>query len=300
MPAINYQHLQYFWVVAREGSIARATKVLELTQPTISVQIHALERALGEQLFARRGRNLVLTDVGQTVYRYADEIFSLGKELSDALEGRPSDRPLRFAVGVSDSLPKLTAFRLLEPALTLRAPALHVIIRTDKVDRLLAELSIHALDLVLSDTPVAPTLKLRAFSHPLGESTVTVFGTEALARKYRRGFPRSLDGAPFLLHGEGSALRRSFEQWCAAQGIRPASVAEIDDVAILQVFGQEGLGLFAAPTVVEAFLRRQYGVHVVGRLPQVKERFFAISGDRKYQHPGIVAISDAARDTLHA
>lgn len=298
MPAINYQHLQYFWVVAREGSIAKATKVLGLTQPTISVQIHALERALGEQLFARRGRNLVLTDVGQTVHRYAEEIFALGKELSDALDGRPSGRPLRFAVGVSDSLPKLTAFKLLQPALTLAAPALHVIVRTDKVERLLGDLSIHALDLVLSDTPIAPTLKLRAFSHLLGESGVTIFGTEALARKHRRGFPKSLDGAPFLLHGETSALRRSFEQWCTTQGIRPVAVAEIEDVAILQVFGQEGLGLFAAPTVAEPFLRRQYGVHVVGRLPQVKERFFAISADRKYQHPGIVAISDAARETL--
>lgn len=199
---------------------------------------------------------------------------------------------------MSDSLPKLTAFKLLQPALTLAAPALHVIVRTDKVERLLGDLSIHALDLVLSDTPVAPTLKLRAFSHLLGESGVTIFGTEALARKHRRGFPKSLDGAPFLLHGETSALRRSFEQWCTTQGIRPVAVAEIEDVAILQVFGQEGLGLFAAPTVAEPFLRRQYGVHVVGRLPQVKERFFAISADRKYQHPGIVAISDAARETL--
>jgi LysR family transcriptional activator of nhaA len=298
VPALNYQHLQYFWVVAREGSIARATKVLGLTQPTISVQIHALERALGEQLFARRGRNLVLTDVGQTVYRYAEEIFALGKELSDALDGRPSGRPLRFAVGVSDSLPKLTAYRLLEPALTLTNPALHVIIRTDKVERLLADLSIHAVDLVLSDTPVAPTLKLRAFSHLLGESSVTVFGNEALARKYRRNFPQSLDGAPFLLHGESSALRRSFEQFCTKEGIRPSAVAEIEDVAILQVFGQQGLGLFAAPTVAEAFLRKQYSVQVVGRLAHVRERFYAISADRKYQHPGIVAISEAARTTL--
>lgn len=298
MAALNFQHLHYFWVVAREGSIARATRVLGLTQPTISVQLRALERTLGEQLFARRGRNLVLTDVGQMVYRYAEEIFALGRELSDALEGRPSDRPVRFNVGVSDSLPKLTAYRLLEPALTRQSPALHVTIRTDKVDRLLGELSTRALDLVLSDTPVAPTLKLRAFTHPLGESGVTIFGNAALAKQHRRGFPQSLDGAPFLLHGESSALRRSFEQWCTAHHVRPVAVAEIEDVAILQVFGQQGLGLFAAPTVAEAFLRRQYQVHVVGRLPQVKERFYAISADRKYQHPGIVAIADAARDTL--
>ncbi len=298
VPALNFQHLHYFWIVAREGSIAKATRVLQLTQPTISVQIHALERSLGEQLFARRGRNLVLTDVGQTVYRYADEIFSLGKELSDALDGRPTARPLRFAVGVSDSLPKLTAFRLLEPALMRTQPALHAIIRTDKVDRLLAELSIHTLDLVISDTPVSPTLKLRAFTQVLGESSVTVFGAESLVRKYRRNFPKSLDGAPFLLHGESSALRRSFEQWCTTQGIRPAPVAEIEDVAILQIFGQQGLGLFAAPTVAESFLRKQYGVQVVGRLPAVKERFYAISADRKYQHPGIVAISESARSTL--
>jgi LysR family transcriptional activator of nhaA len=298
MSAFNYQHLHYFWVVAREGSIAKATRVLDLTQPTISVQIHALERQLGEKLFARRGRNLALTDVGQIVFRFADEIFTLGRELSDTLDGRPSGRPLRFAVGISDSLPKLTTYRLLEPALQLRTPSLRVVLRTDKVERLLGDLSIHALDLVLSDTPISPTLKIRAFSHLLGDSGVTIFGSEALAKKYKRGFPKSLDGAPFLMHGESSAMRRSLEQWCATHQVRPETVAEIEDIAILQVFGQQGLGLFAAPTVVEPFLRRQYDVHVVGRLDAVRERFYAISADRKFKHPGIVAISDAARHKL--
>lgn len=272
--------------------------MLGLTQPTISVQLKALERELGEQLFARRGRNLVLTDQGQVTFRYADEIFGLGRELVTTLAGQPTGRPVRFAVGISDALPKLTAWKLLEPAFAPGGPPLRVTCRTDKVDRLLGELAIHQLDLVLADVPVPPTLRLRAFNHLLGECGVTIFGTAPLARKHRRRFPQSLDGAPFLLHGETSALRRSLEQWFAARGVRPQVVAEVEDVAILQVFGQEGLGLFAAPTVAEASVKASYHVEVVGRLDDVRERFYAISADRKLKHPAVVAISDAARDHL--
>jgi len=294
---LNYHHLLYFWTVARTGSVRRACEELHLTQPAVSAQIRTLERSLGEQLFVRSGRHLALTDVGQVVYRYADEIFRLGRELQETLAGRPTGQPVRFTVGVSDAMPKLLAYRLLEPALRLAEPV-RLVLREDEPERLLADLSIHALDLVLADAPVAPTVKVRAYSHLLGESGVTVFGTAALARSRRRRFPRSLDGAPFLLPGDGTALRRSLDQWFAAQGVRPVAVAEIEDSAVLKVFGQRGVGLFVAPTVMEDEVRRQYGVAVVGRIADVRERYYAISVERRLTHPAVVAITRAARQDL--
>ena len=297
MQPLNYHHLLYFYVVAREGSIARATTVLDLTQPTISGQLRTLEQALGEKLFERRGRNLVLTETGHVIYRYAEEIFSLGDELMRTLQGQPTSGPLRFAVGVSDSLPKLTTYRLLAPALALQTP-MRLLLRIGKTDQLLADLSIHALDLVLADTPINPGVKVRAFNHVLGECDVTVFATAAHVDKYRRNFPRSLHDAPFLLPTQGTALRRSLEQWFEAENIHPAVAAEVEDMALLQVLGQEGLGLFAAPTVVEDEIRRQYRVQPVGRIEAVKERFYAISIDRKLKHPAVLAISKAAKSSL--
>lgn len=297
MQPLNYHHLLYFYIVAREGSIARATSVLDLTQPTISGQLRTLEQALGEKLFERRGRSLVLTETGHVIYRYAEEIFSLGDELMRTLAGQPSSGPLRFAVGISDSLPKLTTHRLLAPALALQAP-MRLLLRIGKTDQLLADLSIHALDLVLADTPINPGVKVRAFNHLLGECDVTVFTTAAQAEKYRRNFPRSLHDAPFLLPTQGTALRRSLEQWFESENIHPAVAAEVEDMALLQVLGQEGLGLFAAPTVVEDEIRRQYRVEPVGRIEAVKERFYAISIDRKLKHPAVLAISKAAKSSL--
>jgi LysR family transcriptional activator of nhaA len=297
MPSLKYHQLYYFWVVAREGSIARATRKLHLAQPTISGQLRALERTMGERLFAKSGRNLVLTEMGHVVLRYADEIFSLGREMMDTVQGRPTGRPLRFAVGISDALPKLTTFRLIRPALELPDP-FRLVFRIDKTERLLADLAIHALDLVLADVPAPPTVKVRAFSHVLGESGVTVFGTEALAAGFRENFPRSLDGAPFLLQTENTALRRSLDGWFAEEGIAPRIVAEVEDVALLQVLGQQGMGLFAAPSVVEAEVRSAYGVGTVGRLERVRERFYAISVERRLTHPAVLAISEAARTGL--
>ena len=297
MAWLNYHHLLYFWTVARLGSIARACEELHLTQPAISAQIRALERSLGERLFTKRGRNLVLTETGELVYRYADEIFSIGRELQATLAGRPSGRPLRFRVGVVDAMPKLVVHRLLEPALKLDQPV-RLTLREDEPDRLVAELAIHALDLVLSDAPVPPTVRVRAFSQLLGECGVTIFGTAALASAHRRRFPRSLDGAPFLAPTEHTALRRSLDQWFAAQRVQPAIVAEIQDSADLKVFGQSGLGLFAAPSVVEREVVRQYGVRVVGRIDAIRERFYAISADRKITHPAVTAICAAARAEL--
>jgi LysR family transcriptional activator of nhaA len=295
--SLNYQHLLYFWVVAREGSIARATTVLHLTQPTISTQLKLLERAMDTALFEKRGRNLVLTDAGHMVYRYADEIFRTGRELTEALSRGDRGIPSRLVVGISDSLPKLTTWRLLSPALDA-IPGLHLTCRIDKTERLVADLAVHALDVVLADTPASPSLPITLFNHLLGECGVSVFGTEALAAKYRRKFPESLDGAPFILPTSNTAMRRSLDAWCVANDVRPSVVCEAEDVALLQVFGQEGMGLFAAPSVVETQIRRQYHVRVVGRLPDVRERFYAISAERKLAHPAVLALTEAARTRL--
>lgn len=294
MEWLNYHHLLYFWVVAREGSIARACEQLRLAQPTISGQIRALENSLNEKLFARSGRNLVLTEVGRVVFRYAEEIFSLGRELTDTLKGRPSGRPPRLLVGVADVLPKLVAYRLLDPALHLPNPP-KVIVLEGKPDRLLAELAVHGLDVVLTDAPIGPAIKVRAFNHLLVDSPVSLFAAPRLASAYRREFPRSLDGAPFLLPTVNTALRQNLEKWFDAEGIRPLVVGEFEDSGLLKAFGQEGHGLFAAPTLIESEVRRQYRVHVIGRLESIRERFYAISIERKLKHPAVVAISEAAR-----
>lgn len=295
MDWLNYHHLLYFWVVAREGSVARACEQLHLAQPTISGQLRALEQTLGEKLFARAGRGLVLTEIGRVVYRYAAEIFALGHELTDAVRGRQTGRPIRLVVGITEVLPKLVTYRLLEPALDL-PEAVRLICWEGKFDRLLAELAVHALDIVLADTPVPPMFRVRAYSHLLVESGVSLFASPRLAPKYRRGFPRSLHGAPFLLPTDNTTLRRSLGDWFESEGIRALVVGEFEDSALLKAFGQAGCGIFAAPSLIEAEVRRQYGVQVVGRVKSIRERYYAISIERKLTHPAVVAISEMARE----
>ncbi len=297
MEWLNYHHLLYFWVVAKEGTISAACKELNLAQPTISAQLRILEESLGEKLFTRVGRNLALTETGRVVYRYADEIFSLGRDLVDALKGRPTDRPLRLTVGVADVLPKLVAYRLLEPAFQLPEPV-QLICHEGSPAELLTRLATYELDLVLSDSPIGPEVKVRAFNHLLGECGVSIFGTKDLATKYRRRFPGSLDGAPFIIPTANTALRRALEHWFDAQDIRPSVFGEFEDSALLKVFGQAGVGLFAAPAVIEKEVQRQYNVQVVGRLESVRERFYAISVEKKVKHPAVLAIADEARQKL--
>lgn len=297
MQWLNYHHLLYFWTVAREGSVVRAAEALSLTQPTISGQIRALEDALGEKLFERAGRRLVLTEVGRLVFRYADEIFTLGRELLDTLNDRPTGRPYRLVVGIADVMPKLIVRRLIEPALAL-PEGVQVICREDKTERLLAALSLHELDVVLADTPMGPGVSVRAFNHLLGESPVSILGTRALAQKLRRNFPRSLDQAPILLPTENTVVRRSLDQFFAANDVRPRIVGEIEDSALLKSFGEAGMGVFPAPAVIEQDVCRQFGVQVIGRLEGVRERFYAISVEKKLKHPAVVAISENARRQL--
>ncbi|HVY62351.1 MAG TPA: transcriptional activator NhaR [Planctomycetota bacterium] len=297
MDWFNYHHLLYFWVVAREGSIARACQELRLAQPTVSSQLRKLERSLGEKLFARSGRGLVLTDVGRLVYGYAEEIFSLGKELGDVLAGRPTGRPLRLVVGVTEVMTKLVAFRLIEPALGIGEP-LRIVCREAKAEELLSRLALHELDVVLTHSPLGPGVRVRAFNHLLGECAIAFFATPALAARHRRRFPRSLDGAPLLLPTEGTTLRRSLDQWFSEVGVQPEVAGEFDGENLMKVFGQAGRGIFPAPAVVEREIARQYGVRVVGRADAVRERFYAVSLERKLRHPAVIALSEAARKTL--
>ena len=297
MDWLNYHHLHYFWVVAREGSISRACQQLHVAQPTVSAQLRKLEKSINANLFKRVGRNLVLTETGQLVLRYADEIFSLGRELTDVLQGRPAGSPLRFLVGVADVLPKLIAYRLLETSLSLPEPV-KLTCEEGKLDYLLTELAAHRLDVVLSDTPLGSMVNVRAYSHLLGQCSVSVFGTAKLARRFRRGFPQSLDDAPVLLPVRNTALRRSLDHWFDSQNIHPRVVGEFADTALLQVFGTAGVGLFAAPSAIEQEICRQYRVLPIGELPDIRERYYAISVERKLKHPAVVAISDTARKAL--
>jgi LysR family transcriptional activator of nhaA len=297
MEWLNYHHLLYFWTVVQEGGVLAASKKLRLRQPTVTGQLRALEGALGEKLFERAGRKLVLTEVGTFVYRYADEIFTLGRELQDGLAGRATARPRKLVVGVAEVMPKLIAHRLLEPALRL-AQEVQLICREDRVERLLADLALHELDLVLSDAPVPPASSVRVYNHLLGECGVTLFAAPKLAAAHRKGFPKSLEGAPFLMPSDTTSVRRSLSQWLEAQGVRPRMRGEFQDSALMKAFGQAGEGIFPGPSAIEAEIRAQYGVEVVGRVDSAREHFYAITVERKLRHPAALAIAEAARTNL--
>jgi len=295
MEWLNYHHLLYFWTVARTGSISAASKELQLASPTISNQIRKLEDSLGEELLRRSGRKLVLTDMGRIAMRYADEIFSLGQEFTSTMKDRPTGRPLRFCVGIADVLPKIITFRLIEPALRLRTPV-HLICREGRPDHLLADLAVHDVDVVLSDAPASPAANIRAFNHLLGECGVSFLAPKKLAF-LKKGFSQSLDGVPFLLPLDNTALRRDLDEWFHSQNLRPTVVGEFADLALLRVFAEQGLGVFAVPTVMEEQMR-QYGFQKIGATRNITVRFYAISVERQVHHPAVVADCEAARNSL--
>jgi LysR family transcriptional activator of nhaA len=296
MEWLNYHHLFYFWTVARAGSIARAGEELRLAQPTISNQLKTLEASLGVKLLERQGRRLVLTDVGRTVLRYADDIFRTGRELQRAVKGLPTGQRLRLVAGVADVIPKRMASLLLQPAVDAH-PDLHLVCREGPLAELLAQLAIHELDVVLADVPASEQVKVRAFSHRLGDCGTSFFAAPRLAG-LRKAFPRSLAGAPTLLPAEGTALRRALDAWFAASGIQPTVTGEFDDSAMMTDFGSLGLGVFPAPTALEDAIRAQHDVVVIGRIEDAREAFYAITVERRLRHPGVVALAEAARDAL--
>ncbi len=294
---LNYHHLMYFWMVAKEGGITAAAELLHLSQPTLSTQIRKLEKSMGMKLFERKGRAMHLTDSGQMVFRYADEIFSLGNELADAIRGRPTDDSLRLLVGVPDVLPKLVTYRILKAVLDMQE-RVKLVCYEGKLNDLLTDLAMHRLDVVLADSPLTPELNVRAFNHLLGQCDVTVFGTDAMAKRYGTGFPKSLDAAPMVLPTQNTTLRRALEQWFDEQDIHPDAVHEFEDSAVLKVFGQAGEGMIVVPTAVADDVATQYSLKPIGRIPDITERFYAISVERRLKHPAVVAISESARDNL--
>src|SRR5688500_2088182 len=299
MKWLNYNHLYYFWMVAREGGIARAAEELMLSQPTISVQIKDLETALGQRLFDRVGRGLQLTDAGRIAFNYANEIFSLGQEMANALEHQPAGQPLKLSVGVLDVIPKLVIRQLLEP--TLRLPqSVRLVCHEDKADRLLADLAARRTDVVLSDRPIGTAVQIQGHNHLLGECAVSFFAGGELATQVKRGFPKSLNGAPMLLPTDHTQVRRSLNLWFDSKRIHPVVVGEFDDSSLMFWFGQSGEGVFPAPTILEAKVQRHFGVRLVGRTTDVRERFYAITREAKPTHVAVVAVCEAARKALSA
>jgi LysR family transcriptional activator of nhaA len=293
MEWLNYHHLLYFWTVAREGGLGPASEKLRLAKPTLSGQIHALEDSLGEKLFTKVGKKLVLTDVGQVVFRYAEEIFGMGREMVDVVKGRAAPQHEKLHVGLVEALPKLIVRRLLEPALQAPEPV-RLVCFEDDYENLLARLANQELDLVIADAPIPRESRVRAYNHLLGECGVSFFGAPRFA-SMKAKFPQSLHGAPLLLPMSGIPIRRDLEQWFDAVGVRPRIVAECDDSALIKAFGADGLGIFTAPSVVEKQIVDQYRTPVIGRIDAVRERFYAISPERRLKHPAAVLISETAR-----
>jgi LysR family transcriptional activator of nhaA len=299
MRHLNYSHLQYFWAVAREGSIAKASESLHVTPQTISGQLKLLDKAVGHPLFNRVGRRLVLSDMGEVVFEYADEIFSTGAELASVVRGNHMSGPKTLSLGIVSSLPKLIAERIVAPAMMAENPV-RVRCHESSLEQLLSELAVHKLDLVLSDQPVPDGLGIKAYNHMLGESGMSFFSQRAHARRYRARWPGSLNDAPLLLPSQHSALRRRLDDWFESHGLSPRIAGEFDDSALLKAFGEAGVGVFAAPTVIEEEICRMYRMSVIGRTDEIKERFYAISPERRLKHASVVLITDTARSDLFA
>lgn len=297
MEWLNYHHLHYFWAVMQEGSVAAAGRRLRVSSGTVSEQVRSLEGTLGGPLFARAGRGLAPTELGHTTFRYADEIFGLGRSLLAEARGRDGGRPAPLTVGLSDTVPKMVALQLLLPVLEMEG-APHLVCRGGQQERMLAELASHAVDVVLSDAPVHPGWSVTAYNHQLGDSPMVVMGTAALVRPRRADFPRSLDGAPMLLPLAGTPARRSFDGWCDAEGVRPEVRAEFEDSALLKTFGRRGFGLFLVPAVAVDAVRAPFEVETLGEVPGLREHFYAITVERRVRHPAVRLLCASARKRL--
>jgi LysR family transcriptional activator of nhaA len=295
---INYKHLHYFWVVAKQGGIARAGERLHLTPQTISGQIGLLENSIGEALFSKAGRNLELTETGRLVLGYADEIFSLGGELEEALRNLPPDRPMIFKVGIADVVPKTIAYRLLAPALSMSDPV-RIICRENNLASLLAELALHRVDMVIADGPIPSGINVRGFSHALGECGISFLAVPHLANPLRKNFPHSLNGAPLLIPSETNLVQARLLEWLDSLRIYPRIVGEFDDSALMKVFGQAGTGIFIIPTPIASEVAKQYGVPIIGSTEEVREQYYAISVERRISHPAVSAITQTAREWLN-
>ena len=294
---INYKHLHYFWVVAKEGSIAKAATKLHITPQTISGQLSMLEDRLNQPLFARVGRGLQLTKTGRLVLRYADEIFELGRELSDVLRGAPQIGASEFIVSAASAIPKTIVYKIIEPALHL-SDDINLVSKEGPIDSILADLAVHEVDMVLTDTPLSSAFSIKAYNHFLGESGLSFFAAPSLALQLQGEFPACLNHNPVLLPTKQYAIRQLFDRWANDMDLFPIIKGQFDDSALMKAFGQAGIGVFFMPTVIEQEVGKQFQVEVIGRTEDIKQRFYAVSSERKVTHPAVAAICDGARDII--
>ncbi|MBO1255611.1 transcriptional activator NhaR [Alteromonas sp. 5E99-2] len=294
---LNYKHLHYFWVIAKEGSIAKAAQYLHITPQTISGQLALLEGRLNQPLFDRVGRGLQLTETGRLVLRYADDIFSLGKELSDVLRGNGIQGNSEFIVGVASTIPKTLIWKILEPALS-RCDDISLTCKEGPIDAILAELAMQEVDMVISDTPLSSAYSIKAYNHFLGECGLSFFAVPELVSQLKGDFPHFLNNTPMLLPTGQYAIRQHFDQWCIQHNLSPVIKGQFDDSALIKSFGHAGLGAFFMPTAVEKEVCESFGVEIIGRTTEIKQRFYAISSQRKVTHPAISAVCDSARDEI--
>jgi LysR family transcriptional activator of nhaA len=300
MDYLNFHHLRYFWTVARKGGVRKAAEALGVSQPSISAQLKELEEALGEKLFRRSGRNLVLTETGQVALSYANEIFSAGRELVNAVKQRPGNRALRFSVGMTDALSKLMAFEILKPAFNYSSPT-HIVCRQAELGPLVHQLQAHRLDLVLADEPATSTLNARIYNHRLGRSGVTFCAAPPLAAKLRRHFPASLHGAPALLPSENMGMRIALETWFDEQGVRPRVVGEFEDATLMKVTASVGaIGFTVTPSILGAAALQRYGMKVVANVEECGTDYYAITAERRVKHPLAAVITQHAHSQLFA
>lgn len=291
MKWLNYQHLFYFWNIAHHGSVTEASRILRLAQPTISAQIKTLEEIIGEKLFLRSGRNLKLTEVGYLVFDYAEKIFSLGDELIDVLEGGNIQIKKEFKIGISDVIPKTLAFKIIEPVFT-NLNNFKVICLEDKTDKLLADLAIGTLDLVISDREIPSHIKIKGYSHYLGSSTISLVGSSAYKKKYKKNFPKSLNNAPLLIPSSESILHNEIINWINNNKISPQIVASFQDTALMKIAAKNNYGIMPIPQIISKEVCKEYGLEVIGEIKDIKERLYIITLERRLKNPLIVEISN--------
>ncbi len=299
MEWLNFHHLRYFWMVARKGGVRRAAEAMRVSQPSVSAQLRLLEESLGQKLFRRSGRNLVLTDVGQLVLNYADEIFSAGRELMNAIEQRPGKHPVRLNIGLTDAFPHLIAFEIFNGAFR-SAEAIHVVCREAEIALLVNALQAHRLDIVLADEPASSTLKAKTFNHRLGRSGITFCAVAPLAAKLRRNFPHSLNDAPALLPTTNMGMRAALDAWFDKHKVRPRLIGEFEDSALMEVCSAGGRGFTVVHTVIDRAALKHYNLRVIAKVDDCGSDFYAITAERRLKHPGAVAITEHAYTNLFA
>lgn len=297
MAEINYKHLRYFWMVAREGGINHACERLNLTPQTVSGQLSKLEQQLGIALFNRIGRSMELTEAGRMVMSYAEEIFSLGGQLEEMVRNIPTERTMVFKVGIADVVPKAIAYRLLAPSFSLSSN-FRIICRENEMGSLLAELAVHRIDMILSDAPIPPHINVRGFNHALGDCGLTFCAAKSVRNKLKGGFPQNMDKMPMLLPGDNTVVHGHLLKWFDRLHIRPRIVGEFDDSALMKAFGQAGSGIFVVPTPIVEEVEQQYGVEAIGHTDEVRKQFYAISVERKISHPAVSSVTESAREWL--